>query len=234
MAKKRGTFSLSGVGTKMEQHAERVLRLVKLNSGQADALAYESLSLLEHRDPERFKTLMTEETVAALYDRFDTRRKARKQARSDAYAAAERTQQEAKRGAVSAERKRRKLALNGEGTLREQHIDRVKRLWSVLLESNHNMYQYKTRVAFAESMRWLEENEPKKFLTFLESLEDMANGDDAYFIFIRHELNQTQKQVAASHEKLDMDLLAPKRRKKTKKIYSDQTITADLLKGEWQ
>ena len=96
------------------------------------------------------------------------------------------------------------------------------------------MYQYKTRVAFAESMRWLEENEPKKFLTFLESLEDMANGDDAYFIFIRHELNQTQKQVAASHEKLDMDLLAPKRREKTKEINPDQTITADLLEGDWQ
>jgi hypothetical protein len=230
MAKKRGTFSLSGVGTKMEQHAERVLRLVKLNSPHADTLVYESLLFLEQRDPERFKTLMTEATVAVLYDRFDTRRKARKQATSGTGVTAQRPQ----RGAVSAERKRRKLALNGEGILSEQHIDRVKRLWSVLLESNHNMYQYKTRVAFAESMRWLEENEPKKFLTFLESLEDMANGDDAYFIFIRHELNQTQKQVAASHEKLDMDLLAPKRRKNTKKIYSDQTITADLLKGEWQ
>ena len=39
-----------------------------------------------------------------------------------------------------------------------------------------------------------------------------GNGDDAYFIFTRHELNQTRKQVVASHEKLDMDLLAPKRR----------------------
>ncbi len=45
MAKKRGTFSLSGVGTKMEQHAERVLRLVKLNSPHADPLVYESFLL---------------------------------------------------------------------------------------------------------------------------------------------------------------------------------------------
>ena len=221
MAKKRGAFQLNGVGTKMEQHAERVLRLVKLNSPNADPLAYESLLFLEQRDLERFKTLMTEATVAALHARFDTRRKAREQAMLEARAAAQTAQaaaqapQEAKRGEVSAERKRRKLALNGEGTLSEQHIDRVKRLWSVLLEKNHNMYQYRTRVAFAESMRWLEENKPNRFLTLLESLEDMSNGDDAYFIFIRHELNQTQKQVAASHEKLDMDLLAPRRSEKT-------------------
>ena len=210
MAKKRGTFRLNGVGTKMEQHADRVLRMVKLNSHDAGAHAYASLLLLEQRDPERFKTLMAEATIAALYDRFDTHKKARQQAKSDAYIAAEQSQQKVERGAVSAERKRRKLALNGEGSLSEQHTDRVKRLWSVLLESNHNMYQYKTRVAFAESMHWLEENKPNKFLTLLESLKDMSNGDDAYFIFIRHALNQTQKQVAASHEKLDMDILAPR------------------------
>ncbi len=217
MAKKRGAFKLNGVGTKMEQHAERVLRLVKLNSPNADPLAYESLLFLERRDPERFKTLMTDESVAALHARFDTGRKAREQAMLEAREqamletrAAAQAQQEAKRG----ERKRRKLALNGEGTLSEQHIDRVQRLWSVLLEKNHNMHQYRTRVAFAESMHWLEENEPNRFLTLLESLEDMSNGDDAYFIFIRHELNQTQKQVAASHEKLDMDLLAPRQRDK--------------------
>ena len=215
MAKKRGVFRLNGVGTKMEQHAERVLRLVKLNSPNADPLAYESLVFLERRDPERFKTVMTEASVAALYERFDTRRKEREQAISEARAAAQ-SEQKAQREEASVERKRRKLALNGEGTLKEQHIDRIKRLWSVLLERNHNMYQYRTRVAFAESMRWLEENEPNRFLTLLESLEDMSNGDDAYFIFIRHELNQTQKQVAASHEKLDMDLLAPRRREKLK------------------
>ena len=237
MAKKRGTFSLSGVGTKMEQHAERVLRLVKLNSPHADPFVYESLLLLEQRDPERFKTLMTEATVAVLYDQFDARRKARKQATSGTGVTAQRPQ----RGAVSAERKRRKLALNGEGTLSEQHIDRVKRLWSVLLESNHNMYQYKTRVAFAESMRWLEENEPNRFLMFLESLEDMTNGDDAYFIFIRHELNQTQKQVAASHEKQDMDLLAPRRRGKAVVNLKERTVSRDMgsskdgaLEGDWR
>ena len=250
MAKKRGTFKLNGVGTKMEQHAERVLRLVKLNSPNADPLAYESLLFLERRDPERFKTLMTEATVAALHDRFDTRRKAREQAMSEASAAAQ-VHQATKRGEASAERKRRKLALNGEGTPSEQHIDRVKRLWSVLLESNHNMYQYKTRVAFAESMRWLEENESNRFLTLLESLEDMSNDDDAYFIFVRHELNQTQKQVAASHEKLDMDLLAPRQRKKveanlkkrrtsremetseTEELHPDQIMISDFLEGDF-
>ena len=76
------------------------------------------------------------------------------------------------------------------------------------------MYQYKTRVAFAESMKWLEENEPNRFSDLLELLEDMSNGDDAYFIFLRHELNQIQKQVAASHEKMDMDILAPRQRRK--------------------
>ena len=212
MAKKRGKFSLNGIGTKMEQHAERVLRLVKLNSPHADPLAYASLLFLKDRDPERFKTLMAEAMVAALYDRFKTRGKAREETTLDT--AAERTQQKTERGAVSAERRRRKLALNGSGTLSEQHIDRVKRLWSVLLEKNHNMYQYKTRVAFAESMKWLEENEPNRFPELLESLEDMSNGDDAYFIFLRHELNQIQKQVAASHEKMDMDILAPARRRK--------------------
>ncbi|MDE0014798.1 MAG: hypothetical protein OXU51_01335, partial [Candidatus Poribacteria bacterium] len=65
MGKKRGKFSLNGVGTKMEQHAERVLRLVKLGSPHADPLAYASLLFLETRDPERFKTLMSEAMVAA-------------------------------------------------------------------------------------------------------------------------------------------------------------------------
>ena len=224
MAKKRGKFSLNGVGTKMEQHAERVLRLVKLNSPDADPLAYASLLLLKNRDLERFKTLMAEAMVTALYDRFKTRGKAREEARLDT--AAEQTRQKTERGEVSAERRRRKLALNGEGTLSEQHIDRIKRLWSVLLESNHNMYQYRTRVAFAESMQWLEENEPNTFLKLLESLEDMSNGDDAYFIFLRHELNQVQKRIAASHEKMDMDILAPARRRKAETGTPDDDTTA--------
>lgn len=237
MAKKRGKFRLNGVGTKIEQHAERVLRLVKLNSRHADPLAYASLLFLETRDPERFKTLMLEVPVAALYDRL-TRKKARTQAKLDT---AKQTQQKTKRGAVSAERRRRKLALSGEGTLSEQHVDRVKRLWSVLLERNHNMYQYKTRVAFAESMRWLKENELRTFLTLLESLEDMSNGDDAYFIFLRHELNQIQKRVAASHEKIDLDILAPTRRRKTETpddvttstevMHLDQRTIFDLAEG---
>ena len=224
MAKKRGKFSLNGVGTKMEQHAERVLRLVKLDSPHADPLVYASLLFLKDRDPERFKTLMVEAMVAALYDRFKTRGRAREQTRLDA--AAEPTQQKTVRGAVSAERRRRKLALNGSGTLSEQHIDRVKRLWSVLLEKNHNMYQYKTRVAFAESMKWLEENKPNRFSELLESLEDMSNGDDAYFIFLRHELNQIQKRVAASHEKMDLDILAPARRRKTETETTDDDTTS--------
>ncbi len=238
MAKKRGKFRLNGVGTKVEQHAERVLRLVKLNSPHADPLAYASLLFLETRDPERFKTLMSEVMVAALYDRFKTRRKVREQAKLDA---AEQIQPETKRGEVSAERRRRKLALNDEGTLTEQHVDRVKRLWSVLLERNHNMYQYKTRVAFAASMQWLEENELKTFLTLLESLEDMSNGDDAYFIFLRHELNQIQKRVAASHAKIDLDILAPTRRRKTETpsdiatsteaMHPDQRTIFDLVEG---
>lgn len=226
MAKKRGKFSLNGVGTKTEQHAERVLRLVKLDSPHADPLVYASLLFLETRDPERFKTLMSEATVAAIYDRFKTRRKARNQAKLNT--AVERTQPETKRGEVSAERRRRKLALNGEGALSEQHVDRVKRLWSVLLERNHNMYQYKTRVAFAESMRWLEANELNTFLTLLESLEDMSNGDDAYFIFLRHELNQIQKRVAASHEKIELDILAPTRRRKTETPDNVTTTTAAM------
>ena len=224
MAKKRGKFSLNGVGTKMEQHAERVLRLVKLDSPHADPLVYASLLFLKDRDPERFKTLMVEAMVAALYDRFKTRGRAHEQTRLDA--AAEPTQQKTVRGAVSAERRRRKLALNGSGTLSEQHIDRVKRLWSVLLEKNHNMYQYKTRVAFAESMKWLEENKPNRFSELLESLEDMSNGDDAYFIFLRHELNQIQKRVAASHEKMDLDILAPARRRKTETETTDDDTTS--------
>ncbi len=239
MAKKRGKFRLNGVGTKMEQHAERVLRLVKLDSPHADPLAYASLLFLETRDPERFKTLMSEAMVAALYDRFKTREKVRKPARLDAVP--EQMQQKTKRGEVSAERRRRKLALSGEGTLSEQHVDRVKRLWSVLLERNHNMYQYRTRVAFAESMWWLEANELNTFLTLLESLEDMSNGDDAYFIFLRHELNQVQKQVAASHEKIELDILAPTQRRKTETpddvtasteaMHPDQQTIFDLVEG---
>lgn len=31
MAKKRGKYSLNGVGTRIERHAERVARLVKMN-----------------------------------------------------------------------------------------------------------------------------------------------------------------------------------------------------------
>ena len=207
MGKKRGTFRLSGVGTKVEQHAERVLRMLKLDSQEAMGHAYASLLFLERKEPERFKMLMAETAVAVLYERFETRKKKYK----PAILGVEAQPRQPKRGEVSAERRRRRLALNGEGTLSEQHIDRIKRLWSVLLEGNHNMYQYKTRVAFAESMRWLEENKPNTFLKLLESLEDMSNGDDAYFIFIRHELNQIQKQVAASHEKLDLNLLAPAR-----------------------
>ena len=224
MAKKRGKFRLNGVGTKVEQHAERVLRLVKLNSPQADPLAYASLLFLKNRDPEEFKTLMAEAMVAALYDRFKTREQVRKEAKLDT--AAKAAQQKPEQGEVSAERRRRKLALNGSGTLGEQHIDRVKRLWSVLLEKNHNMYQYKTRVAFAESMKWLEENEPNRFSELLESLENMSNGDDAYFIFLRHELNQIRKQVAASHEKRDMDILAPTRRRKAETRMPDDATTS--------
>lgn len=213
MAKKRGKLRLNGVGTKTEQHAERAVRLAKLNSPNVDPLAYDSLLYVERRDPEKFKVVMADPTVAALYERFETRKKAREQAQSEAQAAAE-VQWAAERVAAKAARKRRKLALNGEGTLTEQHIDRVERLWSVLLERNHNMYQYRTRVAFAESMKWLEENAPDTFLNLLEALDDMSNGDDAYFIFVRHELNQTQKQVAAANEKMDLDLLAPTGRKK--------------------
>ena len=227
MAKKRGKFRLNGVGTKTEQHAERALRLVKLNSPNGDPLAYESLLYVERRDPEKFKTIIVEPAVAALYDRFDARRKAREPAILDDHAARE-AQRAAERITAKAERKRRKLALNGEGTLTEQHIDRVERLWSVLRERNHNMYQYRTRVAFAESMRWLEENEPNTFLKLLESLEDMSNGDDAYFIFVRHELNQAQKQVAAAHEKMELDILAPTGRKKAPVNLKDQAIGREL------
>ena len=230
MAKKRGKFRLNGVGTKVEQHAERVLRLVKLNSPHADPLAYASLLFLKSRDPEEFKTLMAEAMVAALYDRFKTREKAAKLDTT-----AQQARQKPKRGEVSAERRRRKLALNGSGTLSEQHIDRVKRLWSVLLEKNHNMYQYKTRVAFAESMKWLEENEPNRFSELLESLEDMSNGDDAYFIFLRHELNQIRKQVAASHEEMDMDILAPRRRRKAEtRTLDDDTPSTEIAHPDQQ
>ena len=202
MAKKRGKYSLNGVGTRIEQHAERVARLAKMNSPHADTHAYESLLLIKQRDADRFQTLMAEPVVAKLYERIQTRQQKRQQKRQRAQFAAP-TQSQSnppveRTGAVSAERRRRKLALNGEGTLSEQHMDRVTRLWSVLLESNHNMYQYRTRVAFADSMQWLEENEPKTFQMLIESLEDMSNGDDAYFIYIRHKLNQVQKEVAAS------------------------------------
>ena len=202
MAKKRGKYSLNGVGTRIEQHAERVARLAKMNSPHADTHAYESLLLIKQRDADRFQTLMAEPVVAKLYERIQTRQQKRQQKRQRAQFAAP-TQSQSKppverTGAVSAERRRRKLALNGEGTLSEQHMDRVTRLWSVLLESNHNMYQYRTRVAFADSMQWLEENESKTFQMLIESLEDMSNGDDAYFIYIRHKLNQVQKEVAAS------------------------------------
>ncbi len=202
MAKKRGKYSLNGVGTRIEQHAERVARLAKMNSPHADTHAYESLLLIKQRDADRFQTLMAEPVVAKLYERIQTRQQKRQQKRQRAQGAAP-TQSQSnppveRTGAVSAERRRRKLALNGEGTLSEQHMDRVTRLWSVLLESNHNMYQYRTRVAFADSMQWLEENEPKTFQMLIESFEDMSNGDDAYFIYIRHKLNQVQKEVAAS------------------------------------
>ena len=73
-------------------------------------------------------------------------------------------------------------------------------------------------------MKWLEENEPNTFLNLLESLDDMPNGDDAYFIFVRHELNQAQKQVAAAHEKIDIDILAPTGRKKTPANLKNQAI----------
>ena len=229
MAKKRGKFRLNGVGTKEEQHAERVLRLVKLNSAHADPLVYASLLFVKSRDPERFETLMAEPMVAALYNRFKTREKARE------VTAVKRVRQKPKRGVVSAERRRRKLALNGSGTLSEQHIDRVKRLWSVLLEKNHNLYQYRTRVAFAESMKWLEENAPNEFSELLESLKNMPNDDDAYFIFLRHELNQIRKQVAASYEDMDMDILAPRRpRKAEARTPDDDTPSTEIAHPDQQ
>jgi len=206
MAKKRGKYSLNGVGTRIEQHAERVARLVKMNSPQADTHAYESLLLIKQRDPDRFKTLMAAPVVAKVYERLQTRQQVRQQARLAAFTHAQSQAPTERTGAVSAERRRRKLALNGEGTLSEQHIDRVTRLWSVLQERNHNLYQYRTRVAFADSMQWLEENEPKTFQTLIESLEDMSNGDDAYFIYIRHKLNQVEKEVAASNIKQDWEM----------------------------
>ena len=214
MAKKRGKFSLNGVGTRVEQHAERVLRLVQLEAPQADPLAYASLLFLETRDPEKFKTLMSEALVASLYERYKTRGKGRGRAKLDA-AETEQSEQAPKPSKASTERSRRKLALSGAGTLSEQHVDRVTRLWSVLLERNHNMYQYKTRVAFSESMQWLEANKPETFFTLLDSLGIMSNGDDAYFIFLRHQLNQMRKQVAASNEKLDLDIPVPTRPKET-------------------
>lgn len=206
MAKKRGKYSLNGVGTRIEQHAERVVRLVKMNCPQADTHVYESLLLIKQRDSDRFKTLMAEPTIAKLYEQHHMRKQVRQQARLAASTQPQSHVPAKRTGAVSAERRRRKLALNGEGTLSEQHIDRVNRLWSVLLERNHNMYQYRTRTAFAESMQWLEENEPKSFQILIESLQDMSNGDDAYFIYIRHKLNQVQKEVAASNIKADWDI----------------------------
>ena len=196
MAKKRrGAYSLSGVGTRVEQHAERVVRLAKLDAAQAKIHAYESLSFLKQRAPEQFETLMGDSEISQLYERLE----AKKRERADAWrvARAPRVVRAPRTGEVAAERRRRKLSLNGEGTLCEQHIDRVKRLWSVLMERNHNMYQARTRKAFAESMRWLEENEPDAFQTLIESLGERTNGEDAYFIYVRHELTQTRKAFEA-------------------------------------
>ena len=193
MAKKRGAYRLSGVGTRVEQHAERVVRLAKMDVPQAQIHAYESLSILKERAPERFDTLMGDAVVSKLYEGFELKKQARREA--------VRNVRQPPIGAIAAERRRRKLSLNGEGTPCEQHTDRVKRLWSVLMESNHNLYQARTRKAFAESMKWLEENEPSAFQTLIESLSERTNGDDAYFIYIRHELTQAQKAFEVANGK---------------------------------
>ena len=194
MAKKqRGAYSLSREGTRVEQHAERVVRLAKMDAPQAKIHAYESLSFLKQRAPERFETLIEDAELSQLYEGFEEKKRARE-------AAAARIVWVPRTGEVAAERRRRKLSLNGEGTPSEQHIDRIKRLWSVLMERNHNLYQARTRKAFAESMKWLEENEPNAFQTLIESLGERTNGDDAYFIYVRHELTQAKKAFEAAND----------------------------------
>lgn len=195
MAKKRrGAYRLNGVGTRVEQHAERAVRLAKMDAQEAKIHACQSLSFLKRRAPEQFEKLIEDAELSQLYERFEEKNLARR-------AAAARIVWVPRTGEVAAERRRRKLPLNGEGTPCEQHIDRVKRLWSVLLERNHNLHQARTRKAFAESMKWLEENEPNAFQTLLESLKDRTNGDDAYFIYVRHELTQTKKAFEAENGK---------------------------------
>ena len=195
MAKKRrGAYRLNGVGTRVEQHAERAVRLAKMDAQEAKIHACQSLSFLKRRAPEQFEKLIEDAELSQIYERFEEKNLARR-------AAAARIVWAPRTGEVAAERRRRKLSLNGEGTPCEQHIDRVKRLWSVLLERNHNLHQARTRKAFAESMKWLEENEPNAFQTLLESLKDRTNGDDAYFIYVRHELTQTKKAFEAENGK---------------------------------
>ncbi len=195
MAKKRrGAYRLNGVGTRVEQHAERAVRLAKMDAQEAKIHACQSLSFLKRRAPEQFEKLIEDAELSQIYERFEEKNLARR-------AAAERIVWVPRTGEVAAERRRRKLSLNGEGTPCEQHIDRVKRLWSVLLERNHNLHQARTRKAFAQSMQWLEENEPNAFQTLLESLKDRTNGDDAYFIYVRHELTQTKKAFEAENGK---------------------------------
>ena len=196
MAKKRrGAYRLNGVGTRVEQHAERAVRLAKMEAMEAKIHACQSLSFLKRRAPEQFEKLIEDAELSKLYERFEEKNLARQAAAATQIVWISRT------GEVAAERRRRKLSLNGEGTPCEQHIDRVKRLWSVLLERNHNLHQARTRKAFAESMKWLEENEPNAFQTLIESLKDRTNGDDAYFIYVRHELTQTKKAFEAENGK---------------------------------
>lgn len=179
----------------MEQHAERAVRLAKMEAMEAKIHACQSLSFLKRRAPEQFEKLIEDAELSKLYERFEEKNLARQAAAATQIVWISRT------GEVAAERRRRKLSLNGEGTPCEQHIDRVKRLWSVLLERNHNLHQARTRKAFAESMKWLEENEPNAFQTLIESLKDRTNGDDAYFIYVRHELTQTKKAFEAENGK---------------------------------
>ncbi len=202
--KRRGTYKLSGVGTRVEQHAERVVRLAKMDAPQAKIHAYESLSILKQRAPGRFNTLMADSVILTLYEGFEEKKRARREA--------VRVAPEPRTGAVAAERRRRRLSLNGAGTPCEQHTDRVNRLWSVLLEGNHNLYQARTREAFAESMKWLEENEPDAFQTLIESLAEMPTGEDAYFIYICYELRQVQKAFEAANGKPEWELLQPGQR----------------------
>ena len=193
MAKKRrGAYRLNGVGTRVEQHAERAVRLAKMDTPQAKTHACESLSFLKQRAPEKFETLIEDAKLSQLYEGFEQKKRAREEAARIVWVP--------RTGEVAAERRRRKLSLNGEGTPSEQHIDRIKRLWSVLMERNHNLYQARTRKAFAESMKWLEENEPNAFQTLIESLGERTNGDDAYFIYVRHELTQVKKAFEAAND----------------------------------